>query len=63
MWHIWETREVHRGFWRRNLKERDYLKNIGVDGKIILKRNSKNWDREAWKGLICLTIGTGGGRL
>ena len=37
------------------------LGNIGVDGKMILKRIFKNWDRETWTGLIWLRIGAGGG--
>jgi len=38
---------VHRGFWWGNLKEKDHLEDLGVDG---LKRNSitgrglKSWD-------------------
>jgi hypothetical protein len=29
--------EVHTGSWWGNLKERDYLKDSGVDGRIILR--------------------------
>jgi hypothetical protein len=29
--------EVHTGFWRGNMRKRDYLEGPGVDGKIILK--------------------------
>jgi hypothetical protein len=29
--------EVHIGFWRGNLKERDHLKDLGIDGRINLK--------------------------
>jgi hypothetical protein len=29
-----------------NLRERNYLENIGVDGRIILKRIFKKWDRK-----------------
>jgi len=28
---------VHRGIWRRNLRERGHMEDIGVDGRIILK--------------------------
>jgi len=35
----------------------------GVDGRVILKSIVKNWDGEAWTGLIWLRIGTGGGHL
>jgi hypothetical protein len=31
------TEEGHTGFWWGNLKERDCLKYIGIDGRIILK--------------------------
>jgi hypothetical protein len=27
VWHVWETGEVHIGFWRGGLRERDHLKN------------------------------------
>jgi hypothetical protein len=29
--------EVHTGLWCRNLSEREYLKDLDVDGRIILK--------------------------
>jgi hypothetical protein len=41
MWHVWETRKVHRGFWCGDLRERDDLEDLGVDGRIILKWISK----------------------
>jgi hypothetical protein len=30
--------EVHTGFWWKNLRERDNLKELGVDVRIILKQ-------------------------
>jgi hypothetical protein len=29
--------KMYAGFWRGNLKERDHLKDLGLDGSIILK--------------------------
>jgi hypothetical protein len=47
------------GFWCGNLKEREYLEDLGIDGRIILERNFKKWDGEAWTGIMWLGIGTG----
>jgi hypothetical protein len=39
-----------QGFGRVTCKERDHLKDLGVDGMITLKLNFKKWDGEAWAG-------------
>jgi hypothetical protein len=36
---------VHLGFYWKNLREGDHLKDPGIDGKIIFK-----WILEKWKG-------------
>jgi len=41
--------EVHTGFWWRELRERDHLENVRVDGRIILKWTSSTWT--GWTGL------------
>jgi len=43
--------EVHMGFWWGNLREKDHLEGLGVDGRIVLKGIFKKWDG-AWPGLI-----------
>ena len=63
MWHVWETREVHTRFWWRDLRERDHLEDLGLDGRIILKCILKKWDGKTWTRLDCLWLGIGGGRL
>jgi len=52
---------VYTGFWWGNLSERDHLGDPGIDGRIILTSIFRNWDGEAWTGLIWLRIGTSGG--
>jgi hypothetical protein len=63
MWHVWETRELHERFSWGDLRERDHLQYIRVDGIIILKWMFKTWEREAWTELICLRIETDTGLL
>jgi len=44
-----------------NLKERDFLGDLGSIERIILKWTFKGWDRETGTGFIWLRIRTGGG--
>jgi hypothetical protein len=61
---------VHTGFWCGNLKERDSLENLGVDGMLILKHlkekgwNGINWIdlaqvRDKWRALMNTVMNTG----
>jgi hypothetical protein len=36
MWHVWETEEVHTGFWWGDLRGKDQFKELGIVGRIIL---------------------------
>jgi hypothetical protein len=62
MWHIWETGELHAGFWWGDPNEREDLEDLGVDGRIILKWIFKKWGGDT-TGLIWLRTRTGGGLL
>ena len=63
LWHICELREMRLGFFLGGKpKERDHLKDLGVDGSILLKWIiGVAW--EAWTGFIWLRMGTNGGLL
>jgi hypothetical protein len=34
MWHAWERGQTCTGFWWEGLRERDHLKDQGVDGRM-----------------------------
>jgi len=53
--------EVRTGFCWGNLRDRDYLENLGLDGRIILKWIFRKWDVGVWTGSIWLRTGTSGG--
>jgi hypothetical protein len=63
MWHVWEEEVCAFGFSVGELRKRDHVEDLGVDGRIILRWILKKWTREAWTGLICLGIETDGGLL
>jgi hypothetical protein len=48
-----------RGVYRmleENLRERNHVEDLGVDGGGSSKRIFKKWDTEAWTGLLQLRI-------
>jgi hypothetical protein len=54
---------MHAVFRLENFKGRDYLEEVGVDGKIILERIFGKRGGKLWTGFIWLRIGTIGGLL
>jgi len=63
MQHVWGREEEYKGCWWGNLRERDHVKDPGVDGKKILSWIFRKWDVGTWTGSSWLRIGTGGGHL
>jgi len=59
MCHLWETGNMNTQFLWGDLRGRNHLENLGIDGRIKAKLIFKKWDGEAWNGLISLRIGTG----
>jgi len=43
-WHVWWRAGVYTVFRYGDLRERDHLEILSVDGRIILKRIFKKWD-------------------
>jgi hypothetical protein len=63
MWHAWEREETYAGFWWESPKEKDHLKDQGVDGKVGSKRTLGRLVGGVWSGFNWLRIGTVGGLL
>jgi hypothetical protein len=36
-YHVWKTGDTQTGYWWGDLREGDHLKDLGVDGRRILK--------------------------
>ena len=63
-WHIWGTGEMLRGFRWGDMRERDHLEDLSIDGRIILilisnkvVREGTDWidlaqDRDRWRTLV-----------
>jgi len=41
------TGDVHTGFWFGDLRGRDDMKGLGVDGRILFKWIFEKWDEES----------------
>jgi hypothetical protein len=48
---VWKKGEMQTGVEWGNMREIGHLKDLGVDGRVILKRIFKKWDGE-WIGLF-----------
>jgi len=58
-----EIGEVSTGFWWGSLREGDNFGDPEVEGKIILRRKFRKWERVWETGWSWLRIGTAGGLL
>jgi hypothetical protein len=59
----WERRGVYIYRVLGNVREREHLKDLGVDGRIILRWIFRKWDVGLWTGSSWLRIGKGGWKL
>jgi len=55
--------EAYTGFWWGNVKERNLMGDLGVDGRIILRWIFRKWDVGIWTGSSWLRIRKSGGHL
>lgn len=62
MWPAWDRR-IHVGLYRRNLKARESLQYLVVEGRIILKQIFNKESGRAWELLNWLRVKTSNGIL
>ena len=53
MWHVLGTGEMHAGLWWGGLGKRDHLKDLSVDGRMIIKRGL---EEIGWVGIHCTDL-------
>ena len=58
-----KRKEMHTGFWWKNIEEKDHMENSGIGGRITQTWIIKNQDWRAQTGLIWLRILASGGLL
>jgi hypothetical protein len=63
MWHTLDRREKGTGFWCQGPKERDHLKDRGVDGQMGLEWILGRLVGGVWSGFTWHRTGTCGGLL
>jgi hypothetical protein len=57
MLHAWERLEIHTEFWLENLRERDHLDDLGLDGKTVLLQILEKSFGKVWTGFMWLRVG------
>jgi hypothetical protein len=63
MWHAWERGKTCTGFWCESPKEKDHLKDQGVNARMGSKWTLRRLVGRGWSGFSWLRIGTVGGLL
>ena len=61
MWHACEV--VHTVIWWRSMKEGGNLKDLGIDGREVLKGSQWRSDEKAWTGFTWVKLETSGALL
>lgn len=58
MLHAWQRRENHTKFLSDNMKEREPLRDVVVDGSIMLCCSLMKYSLTGWAGINCLNVGS-----
>jgi hypothetical protein len=67
IWRVWGRVEMHTELWWGNMRERDYVKDLGIDGRVLLKWIFKKYDgdldwvdlaqdRDRWRAVVSAVV-------
>jgi len=48
VWHVLGEKQINTGFWWRDVKERNDLEYLSIDGMVLINRSGGDWGNSGW---------------